>query len=55
MQKQTSGDTASAISLYKQACLLSPQNARLWSNLGTAYQQSDQFKEAQAAYQKDMI
>ncbi len=52
VQKQTSGDITSAISLYREACLLSPQNARLWTNLGTAYQQSDQFKDAQAAYQK---
>ncbi len=52
VQKQTSGDLTSAIDLYKQAGFLAPQNARLWTNLGTAYQQSDQFKEAQAAYQK---
>ena len=52
VQKQTSGDTSSAIALYKQAAVLTPQNARLWSDLGTAYQQSDQFKDAQAAYQK---
>ncbi len=51
-KKQTSGDLTSAIDIYKQAALLAPQNARLWTNLGTAYQQSDQFKEAQAAYQK---
>jgi len=52
VQKQTSGDLTSAIDLYKQAGVLAPQNARLWTDLGTAYQQSDQYKEAQAAYQK---
>ena len=52
VQKQTAGDLSSAIDLYKQALQLAPDNARLWTNLGTAYQQSDQFKEAQAAYQK---
>ena len=52
VQKQTSGDLTSAIDLYKQAGVLAPQNARLWTNLGTAYQQSDQFKEAQSSYQK---
>ncbi len=52
VQKQTAGDIASAIDLYKQAALLAPQNARLWTDLGTAYQQTDQFKDAQAAYQK---
>lgn len=52
VQKQTSGDISSAIDLYKQAAVLAPQDARLWTDLGTAYQQSDQFKDAQNAYQK---
>ena len=36
VQKQTSGDLTSAIDLYKQASILAPQNARLWTNFGTA-------------------
>ena len=50
--KQTSGDNAGAIELYKQGLAMSPQNARVWSNLGIAYQQSDQFGPARDAYQK---
>ena len=52
VQKQTAGDTTSAIDLYKQAAAVAPKNGRLWTDLGTAYQQSDQYKEAQAAYAK---
>jgi tetratricopeptide (TPR) repeat protein len=49
--KQTSGDLAGAIEGYKQAAQIAPNNARLWTNLGTAYQQSDQFSQARDAYQ----
>ncbi len=52
VQKQTSGDVAGAIELYKQAASFAPNNARLWTDLGTAYQQSDQFQQARDAYQK---
>lgn len=50
--KQTAGDIASAIALYKQALDITPKFAKAWTNLGTAYQQSDQFADARDAYQK---
>ncbi len=52
VQKQTSGDVAGAIELYKQASVYAPKTARLWTDLGTAYQQTDQFQQARDAYQK---
>lgn len=52
VQKQTSGDIAGALTLYGQASLIAPKNARLWTNMGTALQQSDRFQEARDAYQK---
>jgi len=52
VKKQTSGDLAGAIAGYQQAAQVSPNNARLWTNLGTAYQQSDQYSQARDAYQK---
>jgi tetratricopeptide (TPR) repeat protein len=52
VKKQTSGDLAGAIAGYQAAAQISPNNARLWTNLGTAYQQSDQFSQARDAYQK---
>ncbi len=50
--KQTSGDNSAAIELYKQGLVLAPKNARVWSNLGIAYQQTDQWGPARDAYQK---
>jgi tetratricopeptide (TPR) repeat protein len=50
--KQTGGDPTGAIDLYKQAIQLVPNNARLWTNVGTAYQQTDQWQLARDAYQK---
>jgi superkiller protein 3 len=50
--KQTSGDLPGAIAGYLAAAQVAPNNARLWTNLGTAYQQSDQFAQARDAYQK---
>ena len=52
VKKQTSGDLTGAIELYKQAAQVAPNNARLWTNMGTAYQQSDKFDIARDAYQK---
>jgi tetratricopeptide (TPR) repeat protein len=52
VQKQTSGDLAGALQLYGQASLIAPKNARLWTDMGTALQQSDKFQEALDAYQK---
>ncbi len=52
VQKQTSGDLQQAIDLYKQALACMPNYARAWTNLGTAYQQTDQFQQARDAYQK---
>lgn len=52
--KQTSGDVAGAIADYKQGLKLIPNYARLWTNLGTAYQQLDQYADARAAYQKGL-
>lgn len=52
VKMQTSGDIAGALDLYRQAAQISPRNARLWTNMGTALQQSDRFQEARDAYQK---
>lgn len=52
VQKQTAGDIPGAIELYQQAAQISPKTARLWTDLGTAYQQSDQFQQARDAYQR---
>ncbi|HEY9678501.1 MAG TPA: tetratricopeptide repeat protein [Drouetiella sp.] len=50
--KQTAGDNAAAIELYKQGLATAPKNARVWTNLGIAYQQTDQWPQARDAYQK---
>jgi tetratricopeptide (TPR) repeat protein len=50
--KQTSGDNAGAIELFKQGLALAPKNARVWTNLGIAYQQTDQYGPALDAYKK---
>ncbi|MEZ4486738.1 MAG: tetratricopeptide repeat protein [Cyanobacteriota/Melainabacteria group bacterium] len=50
--KQKAGDVASAIELYQQATKLLPKNASIWTNLGTAQQQTDDFQQARASYQK---
>jgi tetratricopeptide (TPR) repeat protein len=52
VKKQTEGDLTAAIALYKQALEIVKDNARLWTNLGSAYQLSDDFMQARAAYQK---
>ncbi len=52
VKKQTAGDLAGAIDLYKRAIQAMPTKAMLWRNLGTAYQQSDDFSTARQAYQK---
>ena len=50
--KQTAGDNAASIELYKQGLALAPKNARVWTNLGIAYQQTDQYQQARDSYQK---
>lgn len=50
--KQTAGDNSGAITLYKQALDLVPGNARIWTNLGQAYQMTDDFAGARTAYMK---
>lgn len=52
VDKQNAGDLAGAITLYNQALALMPKNAALWTNLGSAYQTSDDFAKARDAYQK---
>ncbi len=52
VEKQTAGDLAGAIAMYNQALQLIPKNAPLWTNLGSAYQNSDDFQNARNAYQK---
>jgi tetratricopeptide (TPR) repeat protein len=52
VQKQRGGDLSGALTLYAQASQIAPKNARLWTDMGTAYQQSDHFQEARDAYQK---
>jgi tetratricopeptide (TPR) repeat protein len=48
----TPNDQVAAIDLYKQALQWVPNNARIWTNLGQAYQLIDDFKNAQSSYQK---
>lgn len=52
VKKQQEGDSAAAIPLYMQALQLIPENSKLWTNLGSAYQQTDQFQKARDAYDK---
>lgn len=49
--KQTANDLNGAIALYNQALELAPRNARAHTNLGTAYQQLDDFQKARGFYQ----
>lgn len=50
--KQTAGDNVAAIELYKQGLAIAPKSPRVWTNLGIAYQQTDQYGPARDAYQK---
>lgn len=52
VEKQTKGDLAGAIPLYQQVVKLVPNNARVWTNLGVCFQQTDAFDQARNAYQK---
>ena len=45
------GDTARAITLYKQAVDASPNDANGWEQLGGAYQQAAQYADAVHAFQ----
>jgi len=51
-QKFKANDYTGAIDLYRQALLILPNKASLWTNLGAAYQASDDFFRARDAYQK---
>ena len=50
--KQTAGDNAAAIGLYTQVLAKTPTNARVMTNLGIAYQATDNFDLARQWYQK---
>jgi tetratricopeptide (TPR) repeat protein len=52
VQKQQAGDIAGAVELYNQALKFMPNNGGVYTNLGTALQQSDNFKQAHDAYEK---
>lgn len=52
VKKQTSGDLPGAIELYQKAIDILPNDAALWTNMGTALQQSDAFADARQAYEK---
>ncbi|HEY9715180.1 MAG TPA: tetratricopeptide repeat protein, partial [Chroococcales cyanobacterium] len=52
VKKQTGGDPAGAITVYMKALQMAPDNARGWTNVGTAYQQTDQYSQARDAYTK---
>jgi tetratricopeptide (TPR) repeat protein len=52
VEKQNAGDLPGAIALYNRALQLIPNNAALWTNLGSAYQNTDDFAKARDAYQK---
>lgn len=51
-QKFKANDFTAAIDLYRQALLIVPNKANIWTNLGAAYQASDDFFRARDAYQK---
>ena len=52
VKKQSAGDNAGAIALYKQALQFTDGTGGVWFNLGQAYQLIDDFTNARAAYQK---
>lgn len=52
VKKQTGGDLPGAIGDYEKALQLMPNNARGWTNLGSAYQQSENWKAARSDYEK---
>ncbi|MBI2809302.1 MAG: tetratricopeptide repeat protein [Candidatus Melainabacteria bacterium] len=52
IQKQTAGDFAGAIELYKKALVSTPDDATLWTNLASAYQQAEDFNNAKMAFEK---
>lgn len=52
VKKQQAGDLAGAIAGYQKALTLIPGNARVWTNLGTAQQQMEQWIDAAKSYQK---
>ena len=51
---QTAGEVQAAINKYQEAVAIVPKNAGLWTNLGTAYQNADNFQAAREAYQKGL-
>ncbi len=52
VKKQTTGDIAAALELYQKALEIIPGDSALWTNYGTALQQSDSFQDARQAYEK---
>ncbi|MBZ0185290.1 MAG: tetratricopeptide repeat protein, partial [Candidatus Obscuribacterales bacterium] len=52
IDKQKAGSLAEAIAGYQKALQLVPENAVIWTNLGSAQQASDDFQQARVSYQK---
>lgn len=52
VKKQTAGDVNGAIPLYEKALQITPNSARGWTNLGSAYQQAENFNKARECYEK---
>lgn len=52
VKRQASGDQTGAIELYQKALVSVPDNARIWTNLGQAYQLTDDFAKARDCYVK---
>ena len=52
VKKQSNGDQAGAIELYKQALQFTDGTGGIWFNMGQAYQLTDDFTNARQAYQK---
>lgn len=50
--KQTAQDFKGAVALYEQALQLVPKNARVWSNLASAYYELDDFNDAYIDFKK---
>ena len=52
VKKHQAGELAAAIDLYQKGLAIDSQNPHGWTNLGAAYQASDDFAKARDCYQK---
>lgn len=52
VKEQTSGDVTAALEDYQAALKYNPADSIIWTNYGTALQQTDAFSDARTAYEK---